>query len=542
MSKRVLGLSALVLVGWGQVALADGKVFHTATAKVTIPDQQALIAYADGTETLVIETRFVGEGEEFAWVVPVPAVPEVSEVTTGLFPTLQVLTLPEVEHSVPSLYVLVMVVSIALALGFCRRLISAIVLILVFFMGMSVFVPSLGTAGTSARPVASTQDGVTVYDRQIVGEYEVTTVSSDEPNALVSWLTGNGFSVDGQSAGVIDEYVEQDWVFAAVKLQRDEDTTDPTTPHPLAFTFATDKPVYPLKLTGVGDEACAIDLYVFGAERAEVPGFTVKRCDKAAYPTLAPTGRGRRSSSEGINIVHPQLRELVDRLSVVTKLSAALTSEQMVEDAYVSWCPYEPYEETFYTGRGATVYAANIVSSVLAIGLLSVLILTNAKKVTRATGSRAAVGVLVIGVLAGGITYWRLPRTEARVTRWSPVLVNMRAHREIGRAILEGAAELEEGTQVDEAWLRDRVARCIQAEHGSQDRGTNSFTGLPRREEDSPGNYGFRVGERQIEYLWYDHGGRERRYGVSFGDEGAESFWDDTDGKEVRDPLEEWRR
>ena len=55
-------------------ALADGMVIPTIAypAKITIPDQCALICFTNGTERLVIETRFTGSGTNFAWVVPLP--------------------------------------------------------------------------------------------------------------------------------------------------------------------------------------------------------------------------------------------------------------------------------------------------------------------------------------------------------------------------------------------------------------------------------------------------------------------------------------
>lgn len=69
--------------------LADGKFFPPTAlpANVTIPDQRALIHFTNGIERLVIETRFVGEGTNFAWVVPLPSQPVIEAATTGLFPT-----------------------------------------------------------------------------------------------------------------------------------------------------------------------------------------------------------------------------------------------------------------------------------------------------------------------------------------------------------------------------------------------------------------------------------------------------------------------
>src|SRR5687767_1469324 len=79
----------------GSQALADGKVFAP-RANVLMPDQSALIHYADGVEYLAIETRFVGEGQDFAWIVPLPSVPEIEQITPGLFPTLRVQLAPRV--------------------------------------------------------------------------------------------------------------------------------------------------------------------------------------------------------------------------------------------------------------------------------------------------------------------------------------------------------------------------------------------------------------------------------------------------------------
>ena len=98
--------SFLLLLFLPLAALADGMVIPTIAypAKITIPDQRALICFSNGTERLVIETRFTGAGTNFAWVVPLPSQPVIEEATTGLFPTLQYLFRPEIIHDVPRYY------------------------------------------------------------------------------------------------------------------------------------------------------------------------------------------------------------------------------------------------------------------------------------------------------------------------------------------------------------------------------------------------------------------------------------------------------
>src|SRR5690349_13464671 len=104
-------LSFLLFLFLPIAALADGGIIPTIAypAKVTIPDQRALICLSNGTERLVIETRFTGEGTNFAWVVPLPNPPVIEEATTGLFPTLEYLFRPEIVHEVPRYYLGILV-------------------------------------------------------------------------------------------------------------------------------------------------------------------------------------------------------------------------------------------------------------------------------------------------------------------------------------------------------------------------------------------------------------------------------------------------
>jgi hypothetical protein len=88
--RLIRGILALCFIVATRSALADGMVVpQEFYPKVQIPNQQALIHCADGVERLVIETSFLGEGTNFAWVVPLPAVPEVKPVSEGFFINVQ---------------------------------------------------------------------------------------------------------------------------------------------------------------------------------------------------------------------------------------------------------------------------------------------------------------------------------------------------------------------------------------------------------------------------------------------------------------------
>jgi len=93
----VLALFLGLILGTA-MAWADGKAFPpvAVSTEVTMPDQRALLVWSNGVERLAIETRIVGEGTNFAWVVPLPSAPKVEAATVGLFPTLAWLTPPKV--------------------------------------------------------------------------------------------------------------------------------------------------------------------------------------------------------------------------------------------------------------------------------------------------------------------------------------------------------------------------------------------------------------------------------------------------------------
>ena len=73
--NRFLALVAFLFVTAS--CWADGMVMRATAvpAEVRIPGQRALIRFTNGVERLVIETRFTGEGTNFAWVVPLPSPP-----------------------------------------------------------------------------------------------------------------------------------------------------------------------------------------------------------------------------------------------------------------------------------------------------------------------------------------------------------------------------------------------------------------------------------------------------------------------------------
>lgn len=468
-TKILLAAFAAILAWFPTAAVADGKVFSRAVeANPTIPDQRALIHFAEGIERLVIETSFVGQGTNFAWVVPVPAIPKIEEVSPRVFPMLQLVFQPKIIHDVKPFFLafLILIGVIAVPIWALRiaRLRGIAILaggpllfILIFFIGSLAEVPPLfllslfgaGAIGfliwawrvAGFRGIAlailgflamlllipnfvkargggsSAQLAVEVLDRKTVGVYDTATISSKDAGALIQWLNANGFAASTNIAPVVADYVRQGWVFVAARVRRETDSKKASMPHPLAFTFKTLQPVYPLRLTGIDNDACRIDLYVFGPERAEIPGFEVQRCSRTEYSPGETTRNDApaKPGAQAVRVLQPALLELVEKSPTATKLSAKLSTADMQTDAYIAWVPFQPTGEFFYSTEAAGTRAANVFVPLAVLGLLLVRFCAGRPGLALRKPAIFYCCVLMLSACGAGWFFWAQPKKEVRM-------------------------------------------------------------------------------------------------------------------------------
>lgn len=542
--KRII--LSLLLLGLPLAVLADGMVIPTIAypAKVTIPDQRALIHFTNGIERLVIETRFTGAGTNFAWVVPFPSQPAIEEATTGLFPTLQYLFRPEIVHHVPRYYAGILAllgisylllfvrptgrlkwldvlacICVGLAAGmvsdrhgdafnesafgvvavilFCDVVLVRIVqksvfavfcltLILFFFLS-SILLPSLGKA---SKGMASTVAGesVSILDRKLVGIFEATTISSRDPTALENWLHDNGFFISTNAAPVIADYVKDGWVFVAAKVRRDDAKSDTSTPHPLSFTFKTDKPVYPMRLTGLNSQSLSVDLYVFGDTRAAAPHFKVESCTR---PSIA----------------HPLLRQWIGDVAVVTKLTATLSPADMRKDVWLDLSSeFSSKRTSMFSRLGALTTALNWGAGVFAIGLLAACFVgfvsdIPGQKLPRRIGYLTLISLVVVGSI-----YLILPKIEVKLVRGSSYYQTkyqmLALCNPMGAPDWHTPAEIRTG-------LQELISNPTNAVEYGLKNWDNDLVGGQFREEDSPGNYLLRETNNQLQLIGFKPDGEE---------------------------------
>lgn len=496
-------------------ALADGAFIPaTATAKVTIPDQRALIHFADGVQTLVIDTSLTSSETNLAWIIPLPAQPELEATTRGLFTTLAMITAPRIFHDQSHGWIgmAVLIGSLASVIGVCirkhpRR--TDIVVLYVFgLLFAGLMLPALATAKAGGGNLSGS--AVEVLKRETVGSFDTVTLRTTEAAELLEWLNMQGFEMPRDHLPVLQQYARDGWVFVAARVQADA-TGGPLRVHPVAFRFPTERAVYPLKLTAVNNGECRFELYVFGDRRAAIPGWKLERCGRLVLGDFA---RLRQLPKGGLTLAHPELIRLVGKAEVGTKLSATLTPAQMAEDAWLDWEPFREKHPLVFSRHGARTLALNILVCG-AIAVAAGCYLVGGFRVFSYLNRRPAWlgGMGLVLVASAGLLVFT-PQVEVTSSR-RPALSDQVNARNVPLLVwhnwyerqeeLHGEAFDEVVTSVSLQEVRDEMASALA--EVDQKFGRNPYTGELVMEEDSPGNYTLTQVGDAVDIRWFNLAG-----------------------------------
>lgn len=355
-----IALAVLVLAGAGAQARADGKAFHSAAPNLTMPDQRAIIVWKDGVQTLVISTAIdmpaAADGAKSAWVVPLPTAgkaPEVFPVDAGVFDAARAACTPRLAR-VPAdlaatLFILAVISWTGVLLPARRTVTAAVASIVCAVVLVAAMLPALGKARAGGEPGVS-DSAVRILDARRVGAFDTVTLSSSDPAELIRWLGDNSFSLPPGIERVVADYVAKRWVFVAVRLADDAAAgAGRVEPHPLGFRFATATPVYPLRLTGVGNGNLDVELFVFGPGTASTPDLSATR--SGPVTTDAPPNPWLVDGV--VRVTQPELAALSAGSAWLTRLSGVLTPRDMAYDAEISFGRGRDLGGLVYSDRGA---------------------------------------------------------------------------------------------------------------------------------------------------------------------------------------------
>jgi len=516
MAARAWLIFLLVLVLVPAGARADGKVLARGLARAETPEQRALLHWADGVETLVIETTVRAEATNFAWVIPLPAKPtEITPATPALFTTLQTIFQPAVEMRAQDRWAAFGLIAVLLwglrgsRLGLTSR-ISILLGAALAMLLASLLLPSLGMA--VARGAGSSASTVRLLGSERAGVFDVTTLTAARADDLVVWLQSRGFPAPAEMEPVVADYLKAGWVFIAAKADRDAATTNLTALHPLRFTFPAPEPVYPMRLTGAGGGSLRCDLYVFGPARAAAAGWRTVLADRTDPPDVTLTSRPRPGE---IRLRHAELAALTQGAPWATKLSATLDAAAMRRDVEIRWSPGGETGKRVFTRAAAAIRGLNVAAALLAAGAL-----VAAVRARRGPGPgrwfAPAHGLFaLLCAAAGGLVFATLPKIpesailishgypEHQIFR-TGLSAAYGVHDELHKAAQQGRAPTNEMQWL--ALARRGAAERLRKEESGR-LVTNVYTGDLVREEASPGNYTFERGAAGWEVVWHDFDG-----------------------------------
>ena len=217
------------------------------------PTQKAILVYDGGQEDMVLQVKYGGPVDEFGWLIPVPNLPKVQEGSMKCFYELSQFTQQK--------------------------------------FNLVLEGPSAGI--TRGGPAPSAEPPVKVIETKTVGAYEVAILSARDSGALAQWLEANQFYLPADKNGVIDTYVKQQWYFVAVRinLSKSEGFQLLASPrqaeneskanlanysthlklasgelNPLQISFASDRCVFPLKISSINGRPSEVEVYVLSPE------------------------------------------------------------------------------------------------------------------------------------------------------------------------------------------------------------------------------------------------------------------------------------
>ncbi|MCH9003239.1 MAG: DUF2330 domain-containing protein, partial [Planctomycetes bacterium] len=189
--------------------------------------------------TAVVLIQYVGEASDFSWVVPVPGIPELSTGSDLIFAPLELATRPQFVLETTG--------------EACPQPRSDL--------------DFIGLGGAPASPAAEdADDGVEILQELSVGPFDVLVLSSDDAEALATWLDENGYDLSDRGAELIAPYVEEGMNFVALRLQQDKGVGDL---QPLIMRYQSERPMIPIRLTAVAaQQDMGVIVWLLGDARA----------------------------------------------------------------------------------------------------------------------------------------------------------------------------------------------------------------------------------------------------------------------------------
>ncbi|MGW1865208.1 DUF2330 domain-containing protein [Streptomyces mauvecolor] len=278
--RALLVALALVAMQLGSLvapayACGCGAMVPQSGRQLSVKQETSAVRFDGHTEQIVMRLTVDGNAPKAAWIMPVPSRATVKLGDRHLFDQLEELSEP---------------VNRTRSYFWPRD-------------GDWPFAKSRSVGDGAPNPGA--KPPVEVIGRERLGPFDVARLTATDPTALRDWLTRNGFQLPPALATELRPYVDQKWEYVAIRLAPDQQGQTLGGPlDPLSLTFASDRLVYPMRLSRLAKTPQTLNLYVLANHRME---------------TTSPIGGSTPQLLFAGGIAHPtgSLADLVGRESPV---------------------------------------------------------------------------------------------------------------------------------------------------------------------------------------------------------------------------------
>ena len=228
--------------------------FSAKNADILQPAQKVFITWdADKKlESFTVQPKFEGNALDFGMVIPTPGQPKLHEMPRDFFKSLAVYTILK-KRAFPRSKLLPMRVQGRAGLR------------------------SQGDMAEKSSARLSRPQSVVVLEAGVVGSLDYKILSAGRADDLYQWLKDNKYHYAGDEA-TLNFYVQKKWLFTVMKIdtmqmKKNKDGSYAGEVTPTRFQFASEKLVYPLKITqlSVKDKTEAL-FYVQAAHKVDLPG------------------------------------------------------------------------------------------------------------------------------------------------------------------------------------------------------------------------------------------------------------------------------
>jgi hypothetical protein len=227
-----VAIGAALLPGLGMGACC---YFSAKNADILQPAQKAFLTWdpVENVETFTVQPKFEGNALDFGMVIPTPSQPKLHEMPRDFFKHLAVYSIMkkrEFPHSK--------------------------------LLPMPPPAPRAAMAGkggfkkaAKGEEKATREPEIKILETGVVGSLDYKIIEAGRADDLYKWLKDNNYNFSGDEA-TLDFYVQKRWLFTVMKIdtmqmKRNRDGTFAGEVTPTRFQFASEKLVYPLKITQI---------------------------------------------------------------------------------------------------------------------------------------------------------------------------------------------------------------------------------------------------------------------------------------------------